>query len=71
MDSFNYMFGLIIIAFIFMLTSCSYTVEKNTKNDIAIEPLDSIQKIDCEADNIKKLDIAKCKMETRLLELKY
>ena len=65
------MFGLIIIAFIFMLTSCSYTVEKNTKNDIAIETLDSIQKIDCEADNIKKLDIAKCKMETRLLELKY
>ena len=71
MEKFNYMVGITFILFLFMITSCSYTVEKNTKNDIAIEPLDSIQKIDCEADNIKKLDIAKCKMETRLLELKY
>tara|TARA_X000001382_G_scaffold33536_2_gene22106 strand:- start:6491 stop:6706 length:216 start_codon:yes stop_codon:yes gene_type:complete len=57
--------------FVFSASGCSYIVEKNKKGEIAIEPLESIQKVNCKTDKLTQLEITKCEMEARLLELKY
>jgi len=44
---------------------------KNKKGETLIEPLESIQKVNCNTDTLTKLEITKCEMEARLLELKY
>ena len=65
------MVGITFILFLFMITSCSYVVDRNKKEEIEIKPLKSIQKVNCNTDKLTKLEIANCEMEARLLELKY
>ena len=65
------MVGITFILFLFMITSCSYVVDRNKKEEIEIKPLESIQKVKCNTDKLTKLEIANCEMEARLLELKY
>lgn len=65
------MVGITFIIFLLVITSCSYSVDRNTKDEIEIKPLESIQKVNCNTDTLNRLDITKCEMEARLLELKY
>lgn len=65
------MVGIAFIIFLLFITSCSYSVDRNAKDEIEIKPLESIQKVNCNTDTLNKLDITKCEMEARLLELKY
>jgi len=71
MDLFNYFMAITIAILLFIVSSCSYVVETNKKDEIIIEPLESIQKVNCKTDKLTQLEITKCEMEARLLELKY
>jgi len=56
------------------ISSCSLSFDRDIKNDkIIIEELEPIQntKVDCNMNNLTKLELTKCQMEARLLELKY
>ena len=56
------------------ISSCSLSFDRNIKDDkIKIEELEPIQntKVDCDTNNLTELELTKCKMEARLLELKY
>jgi len=67
----HYFLLILTTFFVFIASGCSYIVEKNKKGEILIEPLESIQKVNCNTDTLTKLEITKCEMEARLLELKY
>jgi len=67
----HYFLLILTTLFVFSVSGCSYIVEKNKKGEISIEPLDSIQKVNCNTDKLTQLEITKCEMEARLLELKY
>jgi len=71
MDLFNYFIAITIVILLFIIYSCSYVVKTNNKDEIVIEPLKSIQKVNCNTDKLTQLEITKCEMELRLLELKY
>jgi|TARA_A100001015_G_scaffold154053_1_gene170978 hypothetical protein len=55
------------------ISSCSFSFNKDKEKKIIIEELEPIKdtKVECDTDNLTELQIAKCKMEARLLELKY
>ena len=59
------------------LSSCSFTVEDKEDKGIVVEkmkPLTETSKVNCDVKDLTtltELQIAKCKMETKLLELKY
>ena len=56
------------------ISSCSLSFDRDIKNDkIIIEELEPIQnnKVDCNMNTLTKLELIKCQMEARLLELKY
>lgn len=56
------------------ISSCSLSFDRDIKNDkIIIEELEPIQntKVDCNMNTLTKLELTKCRMEARLLELKY
>jgi hypothetical protein len=61
---------LILLLFI---SSCTVIFDKDKKEDIIIEEIEPIQntKVDCDTKSLTQLELTKCKMETRLLELKY
>ena len=59
------------------LSSCSFTVHDREDKGIVVEemkPLTETSTFNCDVKDLKtlsELQIAKCKMETKLLELKY
>ena len=63
-----------LLILLLLISSCSLSIdrEKPTKK-IIIEELEPIQntKVNCDTDNLTKLEVTKCEMEARLLELKY
>ena len=62
---------LIILLFV---SSCTFKI-RNKDSIIEVEELpklqDTIEAVDCDVEVLTDLDIAKCKMEAKLLELKY
>ena len=56
-----------------LISSCTFSFNRDKEDKIIIEKLDSIQdtKLDCDAHDLTSLEVAKCKMEAKLLELKY
>ena len=77
MDSTNYFFAVVIAILLFLMVSCSFVYDRDRDNKITVEemePLTETSKINCNVDNLKtltELQVAKCKMEAKLLELKY
>lgn len=74
MDYTNYFFAIVIAILLFMMTSCSFSYNGEKKQKITVEkmpPLTETNKINCSLDTLTELEITKCKMEARLLELKY
>jgi len=62
---------LILLLFI---SSCSMAFDRDKKdNKIIIEKLQPIQKtkVNCDTKDLTALELKKCEMEARLLELKY
>ena len=62
---------LILLLFI---SSCTIIFDRDKKDDkIIIEELEPIQKtkVDCDTKSLTPLEVKKCEMEIRLLELKY
>ena len=63
-----------ILFFLLLISSCSFSIDRDKHKDkIIIEELEPIQntKVNCDTDNLTKLEVKKCEMEARLLELKY
>ena len=57
-----------------MITSCSFIIDKDRNDKIKIENLEPIvqdTKVNCDSDRLKELEIAKCKMNARLMEIRY
>ena len=56
-----------------LISSCTFSFNRDKEDKIIIEKLEPIQdtKLDCDAHDLIKLEVAKCKMEAKLLELKY
>jgi len=77
MDSTNYFFAVVIAILLFLMVSCSFIIDRDRNDNIKIEKLEPIveeTKVNCDVDNLKtltELQVAKCKMEAKLLELKY
>lgn len=68
------MVGITFILFLFMITSCSFIIDKDRNDKIKIENLEPIvqeTKVNCDSDRLKELEIAKCKMNARLMEIRY
>tara|TARA_R100001198_G_C5036517_1_gene99477 strand:- start:115 stop:315 length:201 start_codon:yes stop_codon:yes gene_type:complete len=62
---------LILLLFI---SSCTIIFDRDKKDDkIIIEELEPIQKtkVSCDTKSLTALEVKKCEMEARLLELKY
>ena len=62
------------LVLLLFISSCTVIFDKDKKEDkIIIEEIEPIQntKVDCDTKSLTQLELAKCKMETRLLELKY
>lgn len=64
-----------LLIFSLLLSSCSFSLDRSKEDSkITIEemqPLTKTNKINCELGTLTQLEIAKCKMEAKLLELKY
>lgn len=63
-----------ILFFLLLISSCSLSIDREKPTDkIIIEELEPIQntKLNCDTDNLTKLEVKKCEMEARLLELNY
>tara|TARA_B100000035_G_C20580182_1_gene370702 strand:- start:264 stop:461 length:198 start_codon:yes stop_codon:yes gene_type:complete len=63
-----------ILFFLLLISSCSFSIDRDKHKDkIVIEELEPIQdtKVDCDTKDLTKLEMTKCEMELRLLELKY
>lgn len=77
MDFNNYFFAVVIAILLFLMVSCSFVYDRDRNNKITIEemkPITETSKVNCDVDNLKtltELQVAKCKMEAKLLELKY
>jgi|TARA_B100001093_G_scaffold151933_1_gene144687 hypothetical protein len=62
------------LVLLLFISSCTVIFDKDKKEDkIIIEEIEPIQntKVDCDTKSVTQLELAKCKMETKLLELKY
>jgi hypothetical protein len=62
------------LVLLLFISSCTVIFDKDKKEDkIIIEEIEPIQntKVDCDTKSVNQLELAKCKMETKLLELKY
>lgn len=64
-----------LLIFSLLLSSCSFYLDRNKEDKVIvieeIKPLTETNKINCDLDTLTKLEVAKCQMESRLLELKY
>jgi len=62
---------LIVLLFV---SSCTFKI-RNKDSIIEVEELpklqDTIKSVDCDVEILTDLDVAKCKMKAKLLELKY
>ena len=68
------MIMLIRILLLLSISSCTIIFDRDKKDDkIIIEELEPIQKtkVSCETKSLTALEVKKCEMEARLLELKY
>ena len=68
------MIMLIRILLLLSISSCTIIFDRDKKNDkIIIEELEPIQKtkVDCDTKSLTPLEVKKCEMEIRLLELNY
>ena len=68
------MIMLIIILLLLSISSCTIIFDRDKKDDkIIIEELEPIQKtkVSCDTKSLTALEVKKCEMEARLLELKY
>ncbi len=68
------MIMLIRILLLLSISSCTIIFDRDKKNDkIIIEELEPIQKtkVSCDTKSLTALEVKKCEMEARLLELKY
>ena len=68
------MIMLIRILLLLSISSCTVIFDKDKKEDkIIIEKLEPIQKtkVSCDTKSLTPLEMKKCEMEARLLELKY
>ena len=63
----------LILVNLVIISSCTFSFNRDKEDKIIIEKLEPIQdtKLDCDAHDLTKLEVAKCKMEAKLLELKY
>jgi hypothetical protein len=74
MNPFNYLIFIGSLIFIFTISGCSFTVDRDRNDNIKIEKLEPIveeTKVNCDSERLKELEIAKCKMEARLMEIRY
>jgi len=65
---------LIRILLLLSVSSCTIIFDRDKKDDkIIIEELEPIQKtkVSCDTKSLTALEVKKCEMEARLLELKY
>lgn len=65
---------LIRILLLLSISSCTIIFDREKKDDkIIIEELEPIQKtkVSCDTKSLTALEVKKCEMEARLLELKY
>jgi|TARA_R100001086_G_C11787895_1_gene245434 hypothetical protein len=65
---------LIRILLLLSISSCTIIFDRDKKDDkIIIEELEPIQKtkVSCDTKSLTALEVKKCEMEARLLELKY
>lgn len=68
------MIMLIRILLLLSISSCTVIFDKDKEEDkIIIEKLEPIQKtkVNCDTKSLTALEVKKCEMEARLLELKY
>lgn len=68
------MIMLIRILLLLSVSSCTIIFDRDKKDDkIIIEELEPIQKtkVSCDTKSLTALEVKKCEMEARLLELKY
>ena len=68
------MIMLIRILLLLSISSCTVVFDKDKEEDkIIIEKLEPIQKtkVNCDTKSLTALEVKKCEMEARLLELKY
>lgn len=68
------MIMLIRILLLLSISSCTVIFDRDKKDDkIIIEELEPIQKtkVSCDTKSLTALEVKKCEMEARLLELKY
>ena len=68
------MIMLIRILLLLSISSCTIIFDRDKKDDkIIIEELEPIQKtkVSCDTNSLTALEVKKCEMEARLLELKY
>jgi hypothetical protein len=74
MNPFNYLIFIGSLVFLFTISGCSFTVDRDRNDNIKIEKLEPIveeTKVNCDKERLKELEIAKCKMEARLMEIQY
>ena len=68
---------LLLTIMVIYLSSCSFIYDRDRNNKITVEemkPITETSKVNCDVDSLKtltELQIAKCRMEAKLLELKY
>jgi hypothetical protein len=74
MNHLNYLIFIGSLIFIFTISGCSFTVDRDRNDNIKIEklkPMVEETKVNCDSERLKELEIAKCKMEARLMEIQY
>lgn len=74
MNPLNYLVFIVALVFLFTISGCSFIIDKDRNDKIKIEKLEPIvqeSKVNCDSDSLKQLEIAKCKMEARLMEIRY
>ena len=74
MNPLNYLIFIGALVFLFTISGCSFIVDKDRNDKIKIEKLEPIveeTKVNCDSDRLKQLEIAKCEMEARLMEIRY
>jgi len=74
MNPLNYLVFIGALVFLFTISGCSFIVDKDRNDKIKIEKLEPIvqeSKVKCDSDRLKQLEIAKCEMEARLMEIRY
>ena len=74
MNPINYFVFIIALVFLFIVSGCSFIIDRDRNDNIKIEKLEPIveeTKVNCDSERLKELEIAKCKMEARLMEIRY